>query len=111
MAKQLEMNGLSTSTIAEDALRAVTMRTRSGRLEGPALQWEMAKDRLPRTPRVFVLVLAASVGDVAPFMRVVHVSHASLFKCMPRGEAKVDTIWNRISSRCCQERTSSTAPV
>lgn len=77
-ATGLKLNTAPTPTIADDAIRQLTMQKDGARLAGPLIPGDLLKARLPQRPRVFVLVPAASVGDVGPFMRLVHV-------CNPAG--------------------------
>ena len=71
------LNHTPTAKIAYDAVRQLTMQPNPGRVEGPSVPWALLKSRLAKKLRVFVLVPNLSVGDEAPFMRLVHVRSTS----------------------------------
>lgn len=73
MSVDIQLSATPTTKTAYDGIRELTMQASSIRVEGPLPPWGLLKSRLPRQPRVFVLVPNVAVGDEAPFMRLIHV--------------------------------------
>lgn len=73
MNTELNMNTIPTTKVAYDRLRQCKHSPNAQTVEGPTIPWEVLKARLPRDPKVFVVIINAAIGDEAPFLRLLAV--------------------------------------